>query len=79
MEEPNSLVPKGAPPELCSVCLGDAEVVALEEAIGEDGLQLCQHVAEDQGQLCQVPPDKERGTRVSVRATEWKVQDWGCI
>lgn len=45
--ELGSLVPEGVPPELCSVCLGDAEVVTLKQTIGEDGLQLSQHVAED--------------------------------
>lgn len=42
------LVPEGSPPELCSICFGDAEVVTLKETVGEDGLQLSQHVAEDQ-------------------------------
>lgn len=33
-----SLVSEGTPPELGGICLGDAEVVALKEATGEDGL-----------------------------------------
>lgn len=33
-----SLVSESTPPELGGVRLGDAEVVALKEAIGEDGL-----------------------------------------
>ena len=50
------LVPEGLPPELSGVSLGDAAVVALKQAVGEDGLQLRQHVAEDQRQLGQIPP-----------------------
>lgn len=56
-----SLVSEGASPELCSVGLGDPEVVSLEQTVGEDGFELGEHVAEDQGQLGQVPPeDPER-------------------
>lgn len=33
-----SLVSESTPPELGGVCLGDAEVVALKETVGEDGL-----------------------------------------
>ena len=50
------LVSEGLPPELSGVGLGDAEVVALKQAVGEDGLQLGQRVAEDQRQLGQIPP-----------------------
>ena len=54
---PHSLVSERPSPELCGVGLGDAEVVALEEAVGEDGLELGQHVTEDQRQLGEVPPE----------------------
>lgn len=43
------------PPKLCSVSLGDAEVVALKQTVGKDGLELRQHVAEDQRQFGEVP------------------------
>ena len=62
----HSLVPKGASPEICSVCFGDAEVVALEEAVGEDGLQLGQHVTEDQRQLGQVASEERERNMISV-------------
>lgn len=53
-ESKSLLVSKSPPPELGSVGLGDSEVVALEQAVGEDGLELGQHVAEDQRQFGQV-------------------------
>ena len=56
----NSLVSKRPPPELCSVGFGDSEIVPLEETVGKDGFQFSQHVAEDQRQLGQVSPGKER-------------------
>lgn len=33
----NSLVPEWSSPEFCCVCLGDSEVIPLEQATGEDG------------------------------------------
>lgn len=36
------------PPELSRVCLGDAKGVSLKLALGEDGLNLSQHMAEDE-------------------------------
>ena len=48
------------PPEVRGVALGDPECVAGEGAVGEDGLELAQHVREHQAQLRQVPP-RRRG------------------
>ena len=68
----HSLVPKGASPEVCSVCFGDAEVVSLEESVREDGLQLGQHVTEDQRQLGQVASEEQerKEQQVSTGAGE---------
>lgn len=72
-----SLVPEGAPPELCSIRLGDAEVVTLKQTVGEDGLQLSKHVTEDQRQLGEVPPveikKSERDVSCLYRCTVVKV------
>lgn len=51
-----SLVSEGTPPELGGVGLGDAEVVTMKLTVGEDGLQLSQHVAEDERQFGEVAP-----------------------
>lgn len=61
------LIPEGASPKLCSICLSDAEVVTLKQTIGEDGLQLSQHVAEDQRQLGKIPPVEVRKRGKTVR------------
>ena len=71
-----SLVPEGVPPELCSVGLGDAEVVTLKQTIGEDGLQLRQHVAEDQRQLGEVPPEEVKSKGESVRVSAFIFAMW---
>lgn len=55
----DSLVPKRSSPELGGVSLGDSEVIPLEQAVGEDGFELSQHVTEDQRQLGQVPSTEE--------------------
>lgn len=57
------------PPKLRSVSLGDAEVVALKQTVGKDGLELCQHVAEDQRQFGEVPSagaERHKGTNVTL-------------
>ena len=54
------LVPEGTPPELGGIRFGDAEVVTLKQTVGEDGLQLCQHVTEDERQLGEIPPVKAK-------------------
>ena len=48
------------PPEVGGVALGDPERVSGEGSVGEDGLELAQHVAEHQAQLRQVTP-RRRG------------------
>lgn len=63
----DSLIPEGAPPELCSIRLGDAEVVTLKQTVGEDGLQLSQHMTEDQRQLGEVPPAETKNRADCVR------------
>lgn len=55
------LIPEGASPKLCSICL------TLKQTIGEDGLQLSQHVAEDQRQLGKIPPVEVRKRGKTVR------------
>lgn len=55
----NLLFTKSLSPKFCSICLGDPERVPLEEATGENPFEFCQHVAEYQGQLGQVPPAKD--------------------
>ena len=45
--------------DLCCICLGDSEVIPLEQAIGEDSFELCQHVAEYQRQFGQVPSERK--------------------
>lgn len=56
----NSLVSKRPSPKFGCVSFGDSEVVALKQAVGKYGFELCEHVTEDQGQLGEVPPEEER-------------------
>lgn len=44
------------PPELGGVALGDAKLIAGEDAVREDGLQLAEHVTEDEAELGEVAP-----------------------
>lgn len=54
--EKYSLFAESFSPELCGVCLCDPECVSLEKPARENAFQLCQHMAEDQGQFCKVAP-----------------------
>ncbi len=49
-----SLVSEGVLPEVRGVALGDPEGVAGEGAVGEDGLELAEHVTEDEAELGEV-------------------------
>lgn len=64
-----SLVSKRPPPELCGVGFRDPEVVSLEQTVGEDGFELGEHVAEDQGQLGQVTPGGGTTNRPRAKAS----------
>lgn len=52
----NSLVSESALPELRRVRLGDAELVAGEHSVGEDGFKFTEHMREDEAELREVPP-----------------------
>ncbi len=49
-------IPKAGLPELGSIALGDPKLIAGVKTLGEDGLELAEHMAEDQTELGQVPP-----------------------
>lgn len=64
-----------SPPEIGGVGLGDAERVSLELSARKDGFDLGQHVTEDQRELGEVSPEREREKRNapgSVQQTDKK-------